>query len=161
MTLEGILGSIAKIKSYIGLIFFIIIFIFIIINAVNTSKAHYVKSPKPGNIFTGEMTEQGVVEPCFTCATYYLTYVDKTREYTVLLDIKPPKIGSVTVYYSSKDPTQYLITDVQPKTTSTIFIVIGVIVLIGIVVNIYLITKYKTLATVEGGLDVFSMLTNR
>ena len=161
MTIEGILGSIAKIKSYIGLIFFIIIFIFIIINAINTSKARYVKSPKPGTILRGEMTEQGVVEPCFTCATYYLTYVDKTHKHTVLLNIKPPKIGSVTVYYSSRDPTQYLITDVQPKTTSTVLIIIGIIVLIGIIINIYLITKYKTLATVEGGLDVFSMLTNR
>lgn len=92
--------------------------------------------------------------------SYYIKYTDQNnKSYNKILQVvnnKLPTIGSTTVYYNNKNPDNYTMSPLNP-----LYISSGVLGLISCLlllafVHFYFISKYDSLATVEGGIGATS-----
>lgn len=166
MTISSGLQTYALIKNYIGLGVSILILIGSIFFYFYISNKKYVAA-KNGMLSYSRISTNDKLEKCTSelpDCNYYLEYNTNNDTYyrsAQQVDKKnKPTLGSTSVFYSEKNPSDYTLSSLNPKYISIGLMVIFIIIIIAISINIYLINKYESYGAIQGGLEAASSLNN-
>lgn len=88
---------------------------------------------------------------------YYAEYDVNNQHYIKEIQVvdrtKPPSLGSTKIFYSKNDPNDYVISTMSPLLMSEIGCGVVCCLILVSIIHLFLITKFKGLGAVEGGIN--------
>lgn len=126
--------------------------------AAQNSQITYKTNAQGDNCIVGSSNDPG--------CNYYAEYNDVNNNHYVIPinppynNNKPPTVGSTPIYYDGITPSNYITSSLNPLYFSLGALFLCFFLIIGMIVNVYFIFKYKNYAAFNGGIDAAGSLMN-
>lgn len=156
------LQTYAKIKAYVTLIIFLFFYFISLWFTYRVYAKKYVKTT--GTISYQRKNGSKYVDcknlPHPLCKHYIEYNADKSYKMPMNFSNVKTKLGKTTVFYSKKNKSSHIVSPYNPIYVPYMFNVIFILAIILTLIYIHIISKYKTIGAIFGGMEVSSDVSN-